>query len=170
MVVWESLSESEQEQWSKKMDKSKDWVVWCRSRKIDDELRPFEADGKEFFSNCSKQAKAKAGEKMDTKGDNGQSVRWKAWWRQSNIKCAVSEEYASSWVYPDCHVADEEKAVDYILCEQKSLSKVDTDHLPEREMHAEIGINLVCRSRHTVTYKRRVCQNPSRVITLGRTP
>jgi len=26
-VVWKSLSESEQEQWSKKMDKSKDWVV-----------------------------------------------------------------------------------------------------------------------------------------------
>ena len=26
-VVWESLSESEQEQWSEKMGKSKDWVV-----------------------------------------------------------------------------------------------------------------------------------------------
>jgi len=33
VVVWESLSESEQEQCSKKMGKSKDWVVWCRSRK-----------------------------------------------------------------------------------------------------------------------------------------
>jgi len=30
VVVWEGLSESEQEQWSKKMGKSKDWVVWCR--------------------------------------------------------------------------------------------------------------------------------------------
>ena len=27
LVVWESLSESEQDQWSKKMSKSKDWVV-----------------------------------------------------------------------------------------------------------------------------------------------
>jgi len=27
VVVWASLLESEQEQWSKKMDKSKDWVV-----------------------------------------------------------------------------------------------------------------------------------------------
>jgi len=30
VVAWESLSGSEQEQWSKKMGKSKDWAVWCR--------------------------------------------------------------------------------------------------------------------------------------------
>jgi len=47
---------------------------------------------------------------MDEKGGRGWSVRWKAWWRQSNIKCAVSEEYSSCWVHQDCHVADEEKA------------------------------------------------------------
>jgi len=29
---------------------------------------------------------------------------------------------------------------------------------------------LVSRSRHTVAFRRRVCQNPSRVIILGRTP
>ena len=60
VVVWESLSESEQEQWSKKMSKSKDWVVWCRSRKKDEEQRPFEVNGKEIFSNRSKQTKAAA--------------------------------------------------------------------------------------------------------------
>ena len=48
VVVWESLSESEQEQWSEKMGKSKDWVVWCRSRKKDEKQRPFEVDGKEM--------------------------------------------------------------------------------------------------------------------------
>jgi len=37
-------------------------------------------------------------------------VRLKAWWQQGNIKCAVSEEYASCWVHQDCHVADEQKA------------------------------------------------------------
>jgi len=42
----------------------KDWVVWCRSREKDEEQRPFEANGKEIFSNHSKQAKAKVGEKM----------------------------------------------------------------------------------------------------------
>jgi len=46
VVVWESLSESEQEQWSEKMGKSKEWVVWCRSRKKDEEQRSFEVDGK----------------------------------------------------------------------------------------------------------------------------
>ena len=68
VVVWESLSESEQEQWSKKMGKLKDWVVWCRSREADEGQRPVEVDGKEIFSNRSKQTKAKAGEKMDKKG------------------------------------------------------------------------------------------------------
>jgi len=74
--------------------------------------RPFRADGKEIFSNCSKQAKAslKAGKKMDKKGGKGQSVRWKAWCRQSNIKCAVSDEYASCWVHQDCHKLARKKA------------------------------------------------------------
>ena len=110
IVVWESLLESEQQQQSKKMGKSKDWVVWCRSRKTDEEQHPFEIDGKENFSDCSKQAKPRVGDKTDRKGGKGQSIRWKAWWRQGNNKCVVSEEYASCWVQQDCHVADEQKA------------------------------------------------------------
>jgi len=79
-----------------KMGKSKDWVVWCRSREKDDseEQRPCEVDGKKIFSNCSKQAKPRAREKTHKKGGKRQSVCWKAWWRQGNNKCAVSEEYA----------------------------------------------------------------------------
>ena len=50
-----------QEQWSENMGKSKDWVVWCRSRKKDEEQGPFEVDEKEVFSNRSKQAKPKTG-------------------------------------------------------------------------------------------------------------
>jgi len=79
--VWESLSESEQGQWSKKRVKSKNWVIWCRSRKKDEERCPFEVDGKEIFSNHSTQTNAKAGEKMDKKGGKGRSVRQKVWWR-----------------------------------------------------------------------------------------
>jgi len=56
VVVWESLLESDQEQWPKKMGKSKDWMVWRRSRKKDEEQRPFGVDGKEIVSNRSKQA------------------------------------------------------------------------------------------------------------------
>jgi len=98
------------------MGKSKDWVVWCRSRKKDEDQRPFEIDGKEIFSNRSKQAKPKAGEKTDKKGGKGQSVRWKVWLRHGNIKCAVSEDYVLCWVHQDCHVADEQKV---------ALKKVD---------------------------------------------
>jgi len=46
---------------------------------------------------------------MDKKGGKGQSVRLKDWWQQDNIKCAVSEKFASCWVHQDCHVADEQK-------------------------------------------------------------
>jgi len=60
------------------MGKSKDWVVWCRSKKNDEEQRPFEVDGKKIFSNRRKQAKPKAGAKTDKKGGK-----------------AVSDEYAS---------------------------------------------------------------------------
>ena len=63
VVVWESLSESQQEQWSEKME----------------EQRPFEVDEKKIFSNRSKQANPKAGDKTDKTGGKGQSFRWKAW-------------------------------------------------------------------------------------------
>jgi len=44
-------------------------VVWCRSRKKKEEdQRLFEVNAEEIFSNHSKQAKSKAGEKMDKKG------------------------------------------------------------------------------------------------------
>jgi len=61
VVVWESLLKSEQEQWFKKMNTSKDLVVWCRLRKKDEEQRQFKASGKDIFSNRSKQTKAKGG-------------------------------------------------------------------------------------------------------------
>jgi len=58
------------------MDRSKDWVIWCRSRENDEAQRPFDTDGKEIFSNYSKQTKAKAGDKKDKKieGPKGFSV------------------------------------------------------------------------------------------------
>jgi len=61
------------------MGRSRDWVVWCRSRDKDEEQSPFQVDREEILSNLSKQAKVKAGEKMDKKGGKRQSVRWKAW-------------------------------------------------------------------------------------------
>jgi len=84
------------------------WFGAGRGKKTK-EQRPFEVDGKEIVSNHSQQAKAKAKGKIDKKGSKGRSVCWKAWWRQSIIKCAMSEEYASCWVHQDYRVADEQK-------------------------------------------------------------
>ena len=47
---------------------------------------------------------------IEKRGGKGQSVRWKAWWRQGNMKCAMSEEYALCWVHQDCHLTDEQNA------------------------------------------------------------
>ena len=41
-------------------------MVWCSSRKKNDLLRLFEADGEEIFS----KSRAKAGEKMEAKGSH----------------------------------------------------------------------------------------------------
>jgi len=109
VVVCESLSESGLEHRSEKRGRSKDWLVWCRSKKNDKEQRPFEVDGKWIFLNHSKQAKAQAAEKRDKTGGKGQSVRWKAWWRQGNIKCAESNHYAVRWAHHDFDMADKKK-------------------------------------------------------------
>jgi len=62
VVVWESLSESEQEQWSKQMGNSKDWVVWCRSREKDKEyarLKSMEKKVIESFQTAASKQKPK---------------------------------------------------------------------------------------------------------------
>ena len=90
------------------MGKSKDGVVWCRSREKDEEQRPFEADVKEIFQTAASKQKQKQ-EKRSIKKEVKCSQCWKVWRRQRNITCAVSEEYASCWVHQDSHVADEQK-------------------------------------------------------------
>ena len=51
VVIWESLSELEKTNWlKKKMNTSKDWVVWCNSKKEGEEDHRFEHHGKKLFS------------------------------------------------------------------------------------------------------------------------
>ena len=84
-----------------------DWVVWCKSKKKTEEIRSYELSRKEIFSNYdetnSKEEKnQKNGSK--TKAHRGQSVRYRSWWKQGNIKMAVSEIHASCWVHKDLTV------------------------------------------------------------------
>ena len=79
-----------------------DWVVWCKTKKGAEEIRSFELSGKEIFSNydeTKEEKNKKNGSKKKVQRE--QSVRYRSWWNQGNIKMAVSENYASCWVHKD---------------------------------------------------------------------
>ena len=93
--------------WLEESSTMHDWVVWCKSKKGAEAIRSFELSGKEIFSNCdetkSKEEKNKKnGSKK--KAHRGQSVRYRSWWKQGDIKMAVSEDQASCWVHKDLTV------------------------------------------------------------------
>jgi len=75
-----------------------DWVVWCKSKKVVEKICSFELSGKEIFSNYdekkSKEEKNKKN-RSKKKAHRGQSVRYRSWWKQGNIKMAVSKDHAS---------------------------------------------------------------------------
>ena len=62
---------------------------------------------KKIFSNFdetqSKEAKRKNNESKK-KTHRGQNVRYRSWWKQGNIKMAVSEDHASCWIHKDLTV------------------------------------------------------------------
>jgi len=67
-------------------------------------IRSFELSGKEIFFNYDEtKSKEKKNEKNGSKkkAHRGQSVRYKSWWKQGNIKMAVSADHASCWVHKD---------------------------------------------------------------------
>jgi len=95
VVIWESLSEQEKESWLEDSSTMHDWVVWCKSKKRAEEIRSFQLIGKEIFSNYhetkSKEEKNKKN-RSKKKAHRGQIVQYRSWWKQGNIKMAVSEE------------------------------------------------------------------------------
>ena len=84
-----------------------DWVVWCKSKKGSEEIRTFELSGKEIFFNydetkSEEERNKRKGSKK--KAHRIQSVRCRSWWKQGNIKMAMSEDHASWWVHKDLTV------------------------------------------------------------------
>ena len=75
-----------------------DWVVWCKSKKRAEEIRSFELGGKEFFFNYDE---TKSKEEKNKKNGSKKKARYRSWWKQGNIKMAVSKDYASCWVHKD---------------------------------------------------------------------
>ena len=106
-ILYTYTSEQEKETWLEEASTMHNWVVWCKSKKGAEEIRSFELSGKEILSNYdetkSKEEKNKQnGSKK--KAHRGQSVRYRSWWKQGNIKMVVSEDHASCWVHKDLTV------------------------------------------------------------------
>ena len=69
-----------------------------------EEIRSFELSGKEIFSNYDETKSKEEKNKKNwskKKAHLGQSVRYRSWWKQGNIKMAVSEDHASCWAHKD---------------------------------------------------------------------
>ena len=80
---------------------SKDWVVWCNSKKEGEEDHRFEHHGKILFSSYDEK-KSKVGDEQEKQGKKaGKSVRYRSWWKHGNIKMAASENHATCWVHED---------------------------------------------------------------------
>ena len=86
----------------KKMSTSKDWIVWCNSKKEGKEDHRFEHYEKKLFSSYNEK-KSKGGDEQEKKKKKkaGQSVRYRLWWKQGNIKMAASKNYSNCWVHKD---------------------------------------------------------------------
>ena len=75
-----------------------DLVVWCESKKRAVEICSFEVSGKEiFFKHDETKSKEEKNKKNGSKKNahRGQSIRYRSWWKQGNIKMAVSQDHAS---------------------------------------------------------------------------
>ena len=59
-----------------------------------------------FFNYDETKSKVGKNKKNENKKKSrrGQSVRYRSWWKQGNIKMAVSEDHASHWVHKDLTV------------------------------------------------------------------
>jgi len=79
------------------------WVVWCKSKKGAEEIRSFELSVKEIFPTMMNRNRTKKRTKR-TGAKRRHIVRYRSWWKQGNVKMAVSEDHASCWVHKDLTV------------------------------------------------------------------
>ena len=96
------VSKQENESWLEEASTMHDWFVWCRSKNGAKEIRSFELSEKEiFFKYDETKSKNKKNKKNGSqkKAHCGQSVQYRSWWKQGNIKMAQSEDHAACWVH-----------------------------------------------------------------------
>jgi len=82
-----------------------DWVVWCNSKKWAEEIRSFQLSGKEICSNYHEKRLFAGREQKEGTLQAERTIQVvveaRLWWKQGNIKMAVSENHASCWVHKD---------------------------------------------------------------------
>jgi len=126
--IWESLSEQEKKSWLEEANTMPDWVVWSNLKKGAEEIRSFELRGKKVFckydeTKSKEEKNKKNGSKK--KAHHGQSVRYRSWWKQGNIKRAVSEDHASCWVHKDLNITTKKIQVQALLTTARALGGKD---------------------------------------------
>jgi len=123
-----------------------DWVVWCKSTKGAEKIRAFEVSGKEiFYNNDETKSKEEKNKKNGSKKNahRGQSIRYRSWWKQDNIKMAMSQGHASCWAHKDFTVTT--KQIQALLTAARASGGKDecqvrlTDIEREYWMSTEIG-------------------------------
>ena len=123
-----------------------------------EEICSSELSGKKIFSNYDETKSKDEKNKMNgskKKEHRGQSVRYRSWWKQGNIKMAVSEDHASCWVHKDLTVTT--KQIQALLTTARASGRKDECQVRltgiewEHWMSTEIGRLGGYRFRGTVT-------------------
>jgi len=110
------------------------------------EICSFELSGKEIFFNYD-ETKSKEEQNKKNRSEKsayrGQSARYESWWKQGNIKIAVSADHAPCWVHKDLTVPT--KQIQALLTAARASGGKDECHVRlagiEREywMGTDIG-------------------------------
>jgi hypothetical protein len=88
IILWESLTEEDKKVCLKEMRTSKNWVVWCRSKKKGNEEleRLLSEDGREVFQGKCGGGEAKGEDESEEKETRkGRTRRSKGWWRRGDV-------------------------------------------------------------------------------------
>jgi len=73
-------------------------VVWCKSKKGAEDICSFKLSQKEIFSTYDETRSKEEMNKKNGSKQNAhreQSIRYRSWWKQGNIKMAVSEDHGT---------------------------------------------------------------------------
>ena len=103
VYLWDTLTEEEKKTCNEQLEKSKDWVVWCKSNTEIDDTTSAMRLGKVVF--CSKKATKETAEKergsKDKKEVQQKGSRTKGWWRKGCVETKENVSHMMCVVHQD---------------------------------------------------------------------